>query len=405
MLRNKLRYMLLLAVTGLLAILYDVYYTGIIFLTVALIPFFLFGLLSFCYGQIKAELISDVHVANKGEDIPVTIQLSNPTIFPIPYMKIYLSYRNCFSAQKLSRTLIVPLDYRTSTSVICNLSSQYSGNLEITLDAIKLYDYAKLFSLKRKLHSEIKAAVLPGYYELQESDLLSKNTQLVESDYYSPVKKGDDPSEVFEIREYREGDRLTRIHWKLSSKLNQLMIKEFSFPINCSILLFLNLNIPEGEEVLPYMDAILECALSISYTLAMKGQQHYFAWYDRKQGLVRRLRVAKESDLFEAVDGLLQVQPGSDMTDVPSAYLAEYPHEQYTELFYISGELPEAQTSSLPAIKAQNRQIIYMNNLKSKDAIQDISEELLREYGEAGIDLWPLNIGDVKGGMEQFSLG
>ena len=49
----------------------------------------------------------------------------------------------------------------------------------------------------------------------------------IESDSYSTIKGGDDPSEVFAIREYREGDRLQRIHWKLSYETKSANDKGF----------------------------------------------------------------------------------------------------------------------------------------------------------------------------------
>jgi uncharacterized protein (DUF58 family) len=401
MLRNKLRYLLLLASMAILSVLYNKYYMGIVFLTVFAMPFLLFGLLSFMFGKVKAELVSVAHVANKGEAIPISIQLTNPTIFPISNLKIYLTYKNAYSNQKFKKSFLISLDYRTKTSVICNLYSEYAGNLEISLDGIRIYDYMKLFSLKKKIKGELKVAVLPYYYEL-ENNLSNKNTPLVESDYYSTTKGGDDPSEVFTIREYREGDRLQRIHWKLSRKQDQLMIKEFSDPINCSILLFANLSIPKEENILHFMDAILECALSLSYSYITRGQTHYLTWYDGKHGACRRIRIAQEKDLFEAVDSLLQAIPYTDSTDALSAYLAEHPHDQYTDLIYVTSEVTTPRVDSLSLIKALTRQVICVGN--THDDTQHISEDVIKLSSDMGIHLWPIDIGNVKRDIEQLRL-
>lgn len=37
---------------------------------------------------------------------------------------------------------------------------------------------------------------------------------------------GDDPGETYDIREYRSGDSIRQIHWKLSGKLDDIMIRE-----------------------------------------------------------------------------------------------------------------------------------------------------------------------------------
>lgn len=405
MLRNKLRYLLLLAAVAFLSVLYNKYYMGIIFLCVVAMPFIMFGHLCYLYGRVKAELVSVAHVVNKGEVIPISVQLSNPTIFPVSNIKIYLTYRNSYSSKRYTKDFLVSIDARTRSSVICNLYSDYAGNMEINLKAIRIYDYLKLFSLKRKLKDQVKAAVLPYYYELTEDYSSTRQTRIIESDNYSPHKSGDDPSEVFAIREYREGDRLQRIHWKLSTKLDQLMIKEFSDPLNCSVLLFVNLCIPEGVNNLYFMDAILECALSMSYTFLINGQMHYFSWYDKEHGYCRRIRVSGEKDLFEAVDGLLQASPYTAESDALTAYLAEHPNDQYTDLFYITGEVCVPWLDLLSIIKAQTRQLIYISDVDNLLGIQSVTAELSEKTMEMGIDLWPVDVTNVKRDMEQVRIG
>ncbi len=404
MLRNKGRYLVFLAAVGLLSVLYNTYYMGIIFLTVLSLPFLMFALLSYIYGMVKADMVSAAHIVNKGDAVPIIIQLHNPTIFPISNLKIYLNYKNAYSTESFTKEFVVSIDGRTRTSVTFNIVSEYAGNLVISLKAIRVYDYLKLFSLKRRLKGEVKAAVLPYYYELLENDFDTRPTTLVESDYYSPYRSGDDPSEVFAIREYREGDRQQRIHWKLSRKQGQLMIKEFSDPLNCSVLLLANLSVPQGENILFFIDALLECALSLSYTFLLHGQLHYFSWYDMKLGECKRVRVEREKDLYEAVDGLLQSLPYTETTDALTGYLAEHPHEQYTDMLYITGELSEERMDLISIIKAQAKQLIYVCGGRDKEGIMAIPEEALLKFGEMGINLWPIDATNIKRDIEQVRI-
>lgn len=404
MLRNKIRYLLLLILAGLLLILFNKYYIGMIFITIVMMPFILFGLLSYTYGKVKAELVSVCHIANKEAKIPITIQLTNPTIFPITFVKLYIVYKNAYSEQGFRKTICASLDYRTKTTVTFHLISGYAGNMEITLEGIRIYDNMKLFSLKRKLSNEIKVAVLPSYYELEEIASNNRNTPFAQSDNYSPVKKGDDPSEVFEIRPYREGDRLQRVHWKLSIKQNQLMIKEFSEPVNSRELLFINLNLGDKVKPLFYIDAILECALSLSYSLLVKEHQHFLAWYDKEHGACRRVRITKEQELYEAVDGLLNAKPYQEETDALTAYLSEYPNDHYCELYFISSVVAVPNVDAFLEIKAHNRQVIYIQDEKNEERLID-EEELLRSYRSAGVELFQMYVGNIKNGMEQMSIG
>jgi uncharacterized protein (DUF58 family) len=389
---------------GVLSILYNTYYMGIIFLTLVTIPFFLFALLSYLYGKLKVELVSVIHVAKKGEVVPVSLQIDNPTIFPVPQIKLYLTYKNAYSTQKYKKNFVVSVDANTKTSVICNLYSEYAGNLEISLKYIRIYDYLKIFSLRKKMNIDLTVAVLPIYYELPEKMFSDLHSGIVESDYYSAVKSGDDPSEVFAIREYREGDRQQRIHWKLSRKQNQLMIKEFSSPLNCSILLFIDLCIPAELNRMIFMDSILECALSLSYSFLLAGQMHYFTWYDDRQGACRRIRVTQEKDLFEAVDGLLHVLPYPSATDALSAYEAEHPNEQYSNLIFITGEQPRKRTEGLALLKAMSRQVIFLGEVDNRPGTKYFPNEVIKRYGDTGINLTSIDANHVQRDLEQLRL-
>lgn len=404
MLRNILRYLLLLALVGVLSILYNEYYMTILFFTLAALPFFTFALLQYTYGKVAVNLVLVVHVVKKGEIVPISVQLENPTIFPIANLKLYLNYRNSYSDKQYKKDFLVSIDANTKTSVICNLLSEYAGNLEIALTGVRSYDYLKLFSRKMKKKTVLKVAVLPNYYELLEKQNINHYGSLIESDYYSPVKSGEDPSEVFAIREYREGDRQQRIHWKLSQKLSHLMIKEFSDPLNCSILLFVDLSMPKEINSLLFMDAILECALSLSFSFLLNGQLHYFAWYDREHGSCIRMRIGQEKDLYEAVDGLLQVRPYEPETEVILAYLAEYPKEQYTNIILLTGEQPRRRREALAMLRAITRQIIYIGDIDDQPGTKYFPNEIVKRSEEAAVTLNSVDIRNVKRDLEQLRL-
>ncbi len=408
MLRNFIKYLVLLAALGLLSVLYNTYHMGILFLTMAVLPFFLFAQLCYLYGRLKAELLSEVHVAKKGEAIPVTVRLDNSSIFPMSGIKIYLTCRNVYSARTHRKKFLVSVDARTKANVTLNLYSEYAGNLEISLRSVRVFDYLRLFSLEKKKKDVLAAAVLPEYHELPEHLFSALHTGIADSEYYSAVRSGDDPSEVFSIREYREGDRIQRIHWKLSRKQDQLMIKEFSEPLGCSTLLFVDLCVPKGRNRLLWMDALTECALSLSYSMLLSGRLHYFAWYEEKDKICRRIRVSEEKDLFEAMDGLLRARPYASGTDALGAYYAEYPREQYSNMILVTGDRPEKYIQALSDLQAAVRQLVCLGyfhgdpdgNARDRLESEVPAAELARQLEDTGISLIPVNPRHVRQDLE-----
>ena len=67
---------------------------------------------------------------------------------------------------------------------------------------------------------------------------------------------GNISSDVKEIREYRPGDRLQRIHWKLSAKLDDLFVKEMAHTSSLAIIL-----VPElcRDEIHDTAESLLSC--------------------------------------------------------------------------------------------------------------------------------------------------
>lgn len=409
MLKNKMKYLLLLGALFLLSILYNKYRMGVLLLTMLAMPLFLIAVISYLYLKVKVSLLTTVHVAKKGEAIPISIQINNPTIFPVSCLKIYFTYKNSFTDKMNKKEFIVSLDHNTTTNVTIRLYSEYAGNLELRLLGIRIFDYIKLFSLRKKLNIENRVAVLPNFYEMMEDYIPTHNSIAVESEFFSGVKSGDDPSEVFAIREYREGDRIQRIHWKLSQKQDKLMIKEFSDPINCSMLIFIDLSIPDGEDALLFTDALLECALSLSRFFITNGQYHYFAWYDNQHSECRRIKLNTENEMFAAMDGLLHTQVYPFGEEAFCKYLAEFSHDQYSDVFYITGEFTENSLEAVSIVKASKKHMIYVSDInmkpekrKNRNNKSLISESFFSKSSEMGINFIQADARNMKQTIEHF---
>lgn len=163
----------------------------------------------------------------------------------------------------------------------------------------------------------------------QPSVLLTENTTVIsDSERYSQTKPGSDPSETFAIREYRPGDPIRQIHWKLSQKTDTLMLRELGLPVvNQTLLVFRNL-FSEREAVKPETaDAMAEVFLSLSRALVNEGYAHTAAFAEEGQFLLTEVQNdvdfrAMESRFltlaWEADDGAL----ARLLTETPYAHVA-----------------------------------------------------------------------------------
>ncbi|MDR0818176.1 MAG: DUF58 domain-containing protein [Oscillospiraceae bacterium] len=74
-----------------------------------------------------------------------------------------------------------------------------------------------------------------------------------------------DPHSIAEIREFRQGDPLKRVHWKLTARMGELQIKEFDGAVSPNVRFFVDLS-PHGltgEEAIAFENCVCVNAATI----------------------------------------------------------------------------------------------------------------------------------------------
>jgi hypothetical protein len=94
---------------------------------------------------------------------------------------------------------------------------------------------------------------------------------------YRKNRSGADLSEVHDLREYRDGDDMRMIHWKLSEKLVSPIVRDPSEPSKFYLLLLLDAGLYIGEKKLDSREvsAAVELFIAISERLVSLGVSHY----------------------------------------------------------------------------------------------------------------------------------
>lgn len=336
MIRNRIIYVCLLLYSFVFAILYNTYETFILVSLLFFIPIILIGILWITSLFVQVEVLQNTTIINQGEIGKIYLCVKNRSIFPIACARIRVLYGNEFVSKKGKEWIQVFVDGNSEQEISFQLEMLHSGNVKLFFDCICIYDYFRIFCRKKKVRKEFNLFVLPQIKELDIIAPIAQIFNLEESDTFSKYKSGDDPSEVFDIREYQLGDKIHRIHWKLSSKKNDYMVKEFSQPITCSTVILFELYYQKTMgEICNCMDKLLSQVLSLSYTFILQHHIHYIAWYDRKEEDIKRLYIETEEDIYEATEELLGVQT-YEMEDIFSnVYVSMYQQEKIANWYYV----------------------------------------------------------------------
>ena len=118
-----------------------------------------------------------------------------------------------------------------------NLPTDHCGKLQIQLHRPGVCDYLGLFRRKLRKTGTQTVYVLPRPVSMKIPPDLNKHLQ----PRWRP-KQGGGFAENYEIRQYNPGDNLNKIHWKLSAKVDELMLREPMEPARGLMLLTMDLS-------------------------------------------------------------------------------------------------------------------------------------------------------------------
>ena len=256
-------------------------------------------------GKVSAE-IEVLPGAGRGGRAQVKTVLRNRGRLPM-FFAYTLKAVNRYTGMTSSKRVRVMVPGRDSSESVPELTSAGSGKIRVSMEKISLYDPLWLIGIRTGTSAVGNYTVLPDIFDLSADYVLQESTTF-DNEVYSPYRKGQDRSEVFQIREYEEGDSLSGIHWKLSEKTDKLMVKDPSLPLDKSIVVVVD-KTAESPVSPEEAERLAELFVSLLEGLIAGGLTYRLVWQDEDGGL-RMDEIQFEDDLIDAIPGLLSLPPG-----------------------------------------------------------------------------------------------
>ena len=281
MAKYRIFYGLVLAGSILFFIFYKEYLSVLVLLIVFIAPILsLLITLPACFLT-RARIHLEKDTAERDEPIPLVVEVENRWILPCPMVQVRLRCINHLG-QGSKDSVFLPLELTESTEAAPrsravlqrSLVSRWCGQVEVFGIKVRLTDPLRLFRLPAAKPKESQQVeILPRLREIGVFPV--EGSEAPESERYSPYRPGDDPGEVFQVREFREGDSLRRVHWKLSQRMETWMVRDFSQPMEYGLYL-----LPEpGEKPQPEeMNRMMEAFASLSVSMIQEGCIHRVGW-------------------------------------------------------------------------------------------------------------------------------
>ena len=127
--------------------------------------------------------------------------------------------------------------------------AEWCGETEINCTSVCIRDVLQLSEKKIRSFASINAVVFPRNVNVQvEMSTSTIGAPLDEGMMQN--RKGNDPSEIFDIKDYTPGDDLRFVHWKLSGKADHLIMRQPSEPTHYHAIILMDLGMEQdGQSV------------------------------------------------------------------------------------------------------------------------------------------------------------
>ena len=317
---RKVWYMILVLITIYLEIMYDSTWMLAMLAFELLLAAVMFLMSWYLKLHIRVWLDMKVPVSAKKQTFEMELHIKNSGLLPVSAVYTILECENRSGGCSEKRIVNESVAAKAEKTIKISAKADYCGKMVFSLKKVQVSDYLHLFARKVRVRSQINVNVLPDIHTFPVEVSMKTRNFPVEGDEYEKERSGDDPSEIFQIREFRPGDRMQQIHWKSSARSGELMTKEYSMPCGCKVLLLLEISQKEGGA--KRADHFFELAASLCFSMLEAECPHFVAWYDEKEGQIRRHAVKKEQDLYEMLDLLMRTSFYKQEYDVKAAYFS-----------------------------------------------------------------------------------
>lgn len=318
-------YLLIMGITIYIAFMYkSTAMMLLFFMEAALFAVAFFSMIFRCF-KIRGHIDVPVSIAERGRESLVKLVITNQCLMPVNRLQALVVVNDVMRGRKKRYWMTLPAVPKGEGEYIRSVSFLGSGNYEIYLRKLKIYDISGVLSCSIPMKKQGVVQVMPELHDVPVRLTMATKNFYGEADVYDENQPGHDKSELFQVREYRPGDRLQNVHWKLTAKQDELIVKEYSLPKACPVIMFLSYRPGKKKQLLYF----LEMVASLSFSIMDAGCPHYVVWYDETTSDVMRIRVDDEESLFYMIGVLMRVHWVRCKEDIRLRYKDKYRQEPY----------------------------------------------------------------------------
>lgn len=227
-----------------------------------------------------------------GDETEYDLIIENKSIFPIVKGEIVLQINNTFMNMKKYRTFTFSMDARSTYTISGKLITKYCGNIHYSIKEFCVMDYTGIFRIYIRNLTNHEVTIIPQLQRIQVD-----------------IKSNDIQSEEWEeIRKYNYGDDIRNIHWKLSAKFDETMLRKRVAPKRNYLLIIYENGILADTKSLLKQDKnkSFEFFFSFCYLMLERSYEIRISWLGEDEKIRVSDTITNQDLFFEVIVTILK---------------------------------------------------------------------------------------------------
>lgn len=291
---SRIAYAALLVASMAFSQIYAGHLSSVVLITVLALPLASLLMAVIQRFALKLELDCSPITVERGTEVKLQLTVINRFVFPCSTLFVTASMPDI--EDQRDAKLFFSLGALQKKQLNFIYPSNFRGEYEITVHKAYIFDILKLFKLRKSFELKKYILVLPKIY-----NTLGGNEYSPSTDEETVVQTSDfTGGERSFVRKYKDGDEIRKIHWKLSSKQEDLMVWQEVKNRFQNAVVFCDTAEYHGDSVknAKSLDTVLEIGLAACLHSIRQGRGCVFAYYCKEYEQMNFIPVNAMDELF-----------------------------------------------------------------------------------------------------------
>ncbi len=270
MAKYRFLYALLYIGSLVLALCYESRLTFVLFVGVAALPIVTLILMVLSGLLLKLEVEPDADYVGKLQDFGIKVRVINRFIMPVSPMMIIGTFHDRNGNVIAGRRLVMSVSALHKCEYVFEGNIRWRGEYELGIEHAEIFDLLRIFRFRLRKTPMHNVIVTPRRI------LLDETSALCTDDYDSSITKISfmESGSFASVRKYEDGDLMKHVHWKLTAKHDELMVKQSEQNLGSSALIITDIHAvsEDTDSALRSADAAVEAALALTRKIITDGR-------------------------------------------------------------------------------------------------------------------------------------